>query len=686
MNAPLLLTTVEVASLMCVSARTIERHCESGRLPAVVSMGNGGMGYRIAVADLPEPAQVKYWSVRVKALMQPERRAYLESLNLPEGIARAVAQRAGIPRKRNDAAPEPWTQDEFEEITTWFFKLHKHVQEQAGERARLLWDFEDMIVPAGMTKADAALVWCKERGISRSALYNWRSKVMHLPRQRWLYALVSEKRPGNGPQRIKADMDTQLWDYIKQSWLTQSKPALLPIYRRAQQMAEQRGLTLPSCKTISRRLAEIPLPARTLARDGAQALEEMYPPMRRDFTSLQIHEIWNADGRMADVHVRWPDGSVSRPIIVAWLELRTRTVVGWAMGKSESAHLVRQALAAGLERTHVIPRRAYLDNGRAFASKEITGGQASRYRFKVQPDEMQGVLTLLGTSVTWAKPYNGKAKPIESFWRTLAEAEKRPEFVGAYCGNKPENRPEEHDVENAVDVARYESVVREELEAYHARKHRGDGMDGRAPDQVYEALMEYAVVTQPSADQIRRCTLAVEQVALSRSGEVSVLGNRYGDDVTASLRRGVYTACYDPGDATKPVELWDGTTLVAKPPLLAKTGFADQSAAQDHSRAKNALKRSACEQLKAQLAMDTAADWTTPRAGLQEPGPALPRAKVAQPFRPGKGYKKSQTLGKKQTPEVSQTTKPGLSREEYLAALAKGEAMRWADEAGRRYG
>ena len=627
----------EAAQLMGVSRQAVSRACAEGRIASQKSVGNGGIQYRIALADLPEPAQVRYWAGQLKAMPMTERRDYLDAQLLPDGLARKVTQIVAVPRKSGSAAPEPWTHEEFEQKTVWFNKLPIPAQEEAIRRAQLLWEFEDMLPPLGMTKTEYSHAWAEEHGTKRATLYDWRRMVGHLPRHQWCYGLVPEKRKGNMPGAPKADIAPDLWAYISQSWLTQSKPALRPIYRRAVKMANERDLDLPSEKTIARRLAKLPLSVITLARGGESALDGMHPPRRRDYTTLAVHEIWNSDGRMADVHVRWPDGYVCRPIVVAWLELRTRTVVGWAIGKSESAYLVRMALANGLERARAIPSSAYLDNGRAFASKELTGGQATRYRFSVKPGEMQGTLTMAGVKVLWAKPYNGKAKPIESFWNTLAEAEKRPEFVGAYCGNKPDNRPDEHDVKNAVDVALYENLLREELDAYHDRSHRGDGMNKRSPNRVYAELMPDAVVSQPTTDQIRRCRMAAQPVKLNRSGEVNLLGNRYGNDATAGMVRGDYTAYYDPSDASAPIELWDGGELVAVVPLLAKTGFADREAAQDHARELNAFKRATREQEKALRGMTRAADWTTPRKPEAAPDEPLPRAKVGKLVRLGKG-------------------------------------------------
>ena len=657
--------------LLCVTRQAVAKACSEGRIKSHKATGNGGTQYRIPLEALTEPAQIRYWVDQLKAVPMTDRRDYMHTLPIPDALVRKVAQAAAVPRRRDDAAPAPWTHEEFEEKTAWFFTMPKNAQAEAFRRAELLWAFEDMEVPEGEKKSYLAEAWAKERGTSRATLYKWLGSVKHLERHQWAYALVPERRKGNMPGAPKADIDPGLWDFIKSEWLTQSKPALRHVYRRAVALANARDLDLPAEKTIARRLAALPLPLVTLMREGEKALDDMYPPMRRDYSTLAVHEMWNADGHTFDAHIRWADGSVSRPIVLAWQDVRTRLFVGWAIGKSESAHLVRQSLAASLERARAIPEKALLDNGRAFASKEISGGQATRYRFKVQADEMPGVLTMLGVEVKWAKPGRGQSKPIERAWQTLTAMAKRPEFEGAYCGNKIDNRPEEHDIKNAVDVALFERLLHEEIEAYNARAHRGDSMDGRSPRQVYEALMASTVVRQPTASQVRRCALAAQQIKLNRHGEFFILENRYGSDACAALPRNVkYMAYYDPNDTTVPVELWDGEDLVATVPAMDSLGFADRNAAQSHARAKNAHKRGIREQARAMQAMDKARDRTTPRDPQATPGAPLPRAKV-----PRLAHLAGAGAAPKAGKDDDELTPEYM--EEFRRARAIGEALRY---------
>ncbi len=68
-----------------------------------------------------------------------------------------------------------------------------------------------------------------------------------------------------------------------------------------------------------------------------------------------------------------------------------------------------------------IPDSIDLDNGRAFASKKISGGAKTRYRNKVNPDDPDGLLVTLGIKPKFVLPYSGQSKPIERAWRDLAE-------------------------------------------------------------------------------------------------------------------------------------------------------------------------------------------------------------------------------------------------------------------------
>ncbi len=627
------ITASVAANLLGVDKSTVTRNIKKGIYSANKTASGRGQ-LEVELDSLPEPAQHRYWVQQIKARPKVDQRAYLLSLNLAEVQEREVARLAGVVREEKPLEPLPYTDEEMEQKGEWFRRLPEGMQEMANYRTSKLMAFTAHMkaLPHGTKKTEARRDWCAENGVSMSVLYVWEKMVKNLTPNMWRYALA----PGYGCEgRPMADFSEEAWRYILDAWGLQSQPALKPIYRRAVALAAANGWVIPSYTAVKKRVDDLPEHVKRFLREGADALEEMYPHQLRDYSAIAVHDIWNADGRKADVHCRWPDGSVSRPILLGWMDIRTRVLVGWAIAPTESAFLVMKSFGNAARHAKTAPKAVYLDNGRAFASKQVTGGQATRNRFKVAENDIGGLMTLLGCDVMWAKPYNGKAKPIESFWRTIANAEKRPEFRGAYCGNNPQNKPTEHDMKNAVPIAAYEAVVREEIEAYHHRPHRGEAMDSKSPSAVYAELMETTVTRYLTADQLACCLMAAEKVMVNRSGFIEVMRNRYScTELTALNSRGPYTARYDPNDATQPVQLFDGTRFVMSVPLVAKTGFADKEAAQAHNRARNDWKRAKKAEANAIKNMDVALDWMTPRAPAPDvPAEPLPKGKVVSPFK-----------------------------------------------------
>lgn len=666
------MSVTQAACYLGVPPRTVRHHCGQGRFKAERLTVQGVEQYRISLDSLPEEAQAAYWRERIQRQPVEDRREAIRQLNLEEAHKRNIAKACGVFRKDRKMQNIPWTAEEFHDREQAFIRLPGNVQKEASRRAQLMRDLETYLrQPGGGTKTERIAHWAAGNDTAPSTVYEWRKRIANREPNQWPMALVPDygrngRRPVEVPPEIMA--------MIEGEWGTTSKPALKPIYRRAQKVAAARGLTLPSYPTILRRIDALPRLQKILMREGERGLDAAIPSMRRDYTGLSLHQMWNSDGRMADVHCRWPDGHVGRPVVVAFLDLRSRVFVGWAIGKSESANLVRQALADALRRTKAVPQRLYLDNGRAFASKEITGGQPTRYRFKVNEDDETGLATLLHAKVTWATPYNGKAKPIESAWNVVAEnVDKRREFVGAYCGNAPHNKPETHDTSKAVPIELYERILREEIEAYHQREHRGDGMEGQSPMQVYERLSPDCIAVQPTELQLKCCLLTAQQVTLTREREIVVLGNRYGSDELLALNsKGPFTARYDPQDSTRPVHLFDGERFLMEVPLIAKTGFLDRDAAQEFKRANNARKRAVREQVRSQHEMDKARSWD---AALQGDTPApdgavLPRVGVPQLLKPAKDYRPRRAAGV--------PSDDGPSPEElavFRAARDRGQAM-----------
>lgn len=587
--------------------------------------GHRGLSYEVRLDSLPD--QIAHYAT----LETPPPSLHA---NQPEPSSRPVG---GGTKDQ----PAPLTEEESKARWDDFSRLPTGVQERAKQRMEMVVTFADLSrVETAKTELYAAVA--KQFGESTSSVRRAWKLVRGLDRRDWLPALAPQYRGCQVAGEISEDVKAYIWG----EYFSTTKPHLMPIYRRAKRLAEEKEWTLPSRWTVARLIDAEPRWFHVMTREGRAALEALYPAQQRDYSTLALHEVWCADGRKADVFVRWEDGTISRPIVVAWLELRSRMCLGHEVGRTESADLIRLAFKRGAETSKALPREALMDNGRGFASKLLTGGAPNRFRFKVREEDVPGVLTLLGIEVIWTLPFSGRSKPIESWFRVLAELDKR--FPGAYCGNRPDAKPEDCDPKKAIPIARFRAALEQAIAAYHDTPHRGDSMDYRTPRDVYDELLPQTVVRRPTADQLRLCLMAAEAVKLNKAdGTITILGNRYWSEKLASLPGNVeYVVRFNPEDAADQVSVYRGSQFICEAKLIGRTGFRDQEAAKAHQRGKRTFLRVRKLEAAAIRGMSTAKAWLAPDgsdmdAALQAEVAKniLPFPKIVEPVRPETDYR-----------------------------------------------
>ncbi len=624
----------EAANCLQVSERAVRKNCANGRYKGTKKVScNGGDGWVIPLSSLPQSAQHAYSMklAREETARIIEPREQVEARNEQ---ALEMARKAATNGKslKPHIQPIPINQEEYKALwAAW-----ERSPQKAKQKAKLFMDalilYSNMQLDC-VPKFEISRAIQKNFGISPATLWRKLKAVEGQSKDVWVPLLIPRWKGKAG----EAEFTPEAWEYIKQEWGSQSKPSISRVLRDALKLVLERNWIIPSQDTVERRIRDLPPWWAVLRREGEKELKRLYPAQQRDYSTLKLHEMWCSDGRKADVFVRFEDGTVARPIVVAWMELRSRVCLGYAVGKTESADLIRIAFKNAAEESKAIPTAALMDNGRGFASKLLTGGTPNRYRFKVKDEDIPGILTMLGVEVCWATPGHGQAKPIESWWRTVAQMDKRGEFRGAYCGNKPDARPEEFDPKTVVPIETYLQLLQEEINAYHQRPHRGDSMDGQSPSQMYDTLLANTVVRQPTAEQLRLCLLAAENIRLTPEHQIKVLDNRYWTEQLAALSRDhAYVVRFDPEDASKPVALYEGERFICDVPIIERAGFRNQQAAKDHARERNKFIRGKKEQDKASRGMHSAMEWH-PRPEPMKP--ELPAPKLASLVRPVSGNK-----------------------------------------------
>jgi len=464
---------------------------------------------------------------------------------------------------------------------------------------------------------------------SRATAYNWLAAVQGKSRDNWLPLLLPRHRGSSH----SVDIRREIIDIVRTDYLRPEKPSFAACYERVKAVACDRHWPLPNANTLRRRaLKNIPYPVQVLLREGVEALEAMFPPQKRDRTQFHALEAINADGHIWDVFVHDNDNPKPyRPVMCAIQDLYSGKILGYRIGRTLGADIVRLSFG-DVFRDFGIPSICWLDNGREFAAKLVTGGAPNRFRFKVKEEEPTGFLTALGVDVRWTRPYRGQSKPIERAFRDFCDhIAKHPAFAGAYTGNKVTNKPSNYG-SKSIPLATFKAVVKAGVEAHNAKEGRRTltCVGKYSFNQVFARSYAQSTIRRASDEQLRMCLLAGElKKSAKHSGSIQIHGNTYWAEDMARYAGDRFVVRYDPDalHASVFIYLRDGTFL-CEAPCWDAAGFADVAAGRKHANVKKQFMKSqkALAALEVSMSIKDVVDYL-PEIEAED----LPETKVVQP-------------------------------------------------------
>ncbi|MGR4892252.1 transposase domain-containing protein [Sphingopyxis sp. LARHCG72] len=514
----------------------------------------------------------------------------------------------------------------------WLERQPEAVRAEAQRRAHILARI-DLFEGSGMTRSAAVMAVATAEGISVGTIWNWRRLVEGV--------LTADRLPALAPRRqgggVEADIDPELWTELLSDYLRPSQPRWSESYRRIEtERATPQGKTMPHSRTLWRKFQrEVPEQVVVLRRGGEEKLRRMLPAQIRSVADLHAMELVNIDGHRVDVFVRMPDGRIIRPTMIAIQDVYSRKFLSWRFAETEDMVTARMVFA-DLFAKWGIPKGLLADNGRAFASKWLTGGAKTRFRFKMRDEDPVGLLVNLGINIHWAKPYRGQSKPIERGFRDLcSQLAKRPEFEGAYTGNKPDAKPDNYG-SKAVDYDTFVAVWNAGMEAHNSQRGRRSEMAaGRHSfDEVFEASYARAPIGKATEEALRLALFAADKKRCDRnSGAIEIEGNRYWTEELADMRGKLVTVRFDPENLHAPIHVYDmAGRFIVTAPVWEATGFLDMGAAKKRQRQERDWKKktkAAVEALDLLSAEELAARM--PVRGSEESRPAPGAARMVRP-------------------------------------------------------
>jgi len=250
------------------------------------------------------------------------------------------------------------------------------------------------------------------------------------------------------------------WEFMQGLWLREQRLTVRQCYDTALILAAEKGWRLPGFRSVQKRFQKLDRKLAWAGREPKRFEDRALPYITRDWSRTPAMGLWVADHRQMDFLVPRPlevagrlrlshdrpragiAWSWHRPWLTCYLDARSWYPVAWALEfDGPDGDRTMGTFVQGV-RAHGLPAHVYLDNGKDFRMVRYSGGRPRRDgRSKiVEEGAVRPLLEMLGVGVTFAEPYNAKAKIIEPWFRLVADRFDR--LMDTYCGRRSDLRPE----------------------------------------------------------------------------------------------------------------------------------------------------------------------------------------------------------------------------------------------------
>jgi hypothetical protein len=287
-----------------------------------------------------------------------------------------------------------------------------------------------------------------------------------------------------------------------------------------------------------------------LVRDPEAWNRKFAPFVRRDWTKVEVNEVWFADGKQLDIACLYR-GKPIFPWVSYWMDARSRRFVGWIVTPTHNSLSIGQAFLYGVKR-YGPPKTAYTDRGKAEKSRLIAGEKIKNGPL-IKPFEgiedtlIPGILRDLGTELFLAAPRNPREKIIEPNFGIHTDRHKQ---IAGYRGHNTKTRPwklnQEIKSKSLLSLEEIsERVVDRLIEERNARPH---STTGKTPNSFYEnfipqvpsqAVLDYLLMDARRV-KVKDSTIAIEGLVyrgeeLWRLAGEEVEARRDPKDITSAV-------------------------------------------------------------------------------------------------------------------------------------------------------
>ncbi|MBR1943114.1 transposase [bacterium] len=426
------LSVKKISELTGISERTLRNRCNNNKYAfryANASGGKNGLKYEILISSLEQELQYQIYSRQGNSCLHGSS-DFLFYNHLSEGALKSAYSAPVSLEKQPKVIPDS-------------------AKKIALAKFDLILDWEEYRKNATVSKkeADINYVYAYNSGFIAESLYDIIGAVSLGSLYRWKKALKDNNNSytaliNNYNYTGESELNSTLTDSEKQEFIklyyNDAKLNISTAYNLLKIKFAKQGIEIKSIDTFRRFVKYVRRNHKdfdVLSRKGEKALKDTVAPYnRRDISDINVGDVLVADGNKLDFMVINPyTGKRARAIWVVFFDWQSFDVAGYEIMLTENTQNISSALRNAIIRLGKIPKKVYMDNGRAFRGSYFKGcndfNQAG----------FQGVYKNLGIKEVVAKPYNGRSKIVERFFGDFVRT--CPPLVASYTGSSISNKP-----------------------------------------------------------------------------------------------------------------------------------------------------------------------------------------------------------------------------------------------------
>ena len=463
----------EAMALLGITKRWLEKSYSKFQSRPGAKKANGKCEREILLESMPEGAQLKYWERKGEGRNADSCQPSVISRQ-PSGIGN---QSSVVSHQQESGEAGAGSSGNAE-----FDALPEFAKKEALRRFSIINGYEEMMNnlekmhPSERKKYSKTLIikqYAEKNNTDEKTLYRWIGIYNKSGRQ------IISLAPKYGKLANKKELiNEEHWKYFLSYYLTENQLSFEKCYR----MTANKFHGTKKEPTFRRELEKweaANFNLFILCRYGDKYYKDHNEKIiRRTKDGFAANEAWVGDERTIDIRVLWGDGTILRPKVTMWQDVRSNKIVGYVVERYANSDTIAASLRIGFLKNGV-PVIIYTDNGKDYICKFFT-------------DEMNGFLKNIGITPENHKRaiyHNARAKQIErKFKEDAANFDKAfSTYIGGNIAKRPECEIKAEKQGRIVEEKEFRKLFDDFVLWYNNRESQGEGMNGRTPNEVWVA-------------------------------------------------------------------------------------------------------------------------------------------------------------------------------------------------------